>query len=171
MKKLPVFTFILVLGLFGCSSQKKLGKTAPFNVTGPTFQEFAAGKAEGGSGFTLKIPLEGTLSTLVFEGVYFRGHLMKPSVEEENGKSSLVCEFWYEIPAEEKRFVMHADPMEEVGNQPPALLKEKDEFPFELQPDEAVIAYKEQGKRKVSFFKIGGIKEKAPLMYPSRPQN
>ncbi|NER09876.1 hypothetical protein SAMN06265375_101603 [Muriicola jejuensis] len=172
MKKLPLYTIVLILGLFGCSSQKKLVEQAPFTIKNPTCQEFAAGRPEGGSGFTLEIPVDGLPSDIHFEKVYFRGHQMIPHNKVENGSTVLICEYQRNIPPASKDIIMHADPMEEVGNQPPALLKEKgEEFPFELKGDEAVLEYRLEGKRKSRYYKISGIKEKTPRQYPSRPQN
>ncbi len=172
MKKTPLYTFVLILGLYGCSSQKKLVENPPFSVNNPTSQEFTAGREEGGSGYILKIPLDGMSRTILFEQVYFRGRLLEPETEIENGIITLICKFQRTMPDKSRDLIMHADPMEEVGNQPPSLLKENEEdFPFELNSDEAVIEYKEEGKRKSRFFKISGIKEKMPLQYPSRPQN
>lgn len=172
MNKMPLYTFILILGLFGCSSQKKLVEQAPFVVGGPTCQEYAAGRPEGGSGLILRIPLETLPSRIQFGKVYFRGRVLTPQLETENGSSVLICKFEREEAIVQKDIIMHADPMEEVGNQPPVMLKEKEEdFPFELNSDEAVLEYKLEGKRKSRFVKIIGIKEKTPLIYPSRPQN
>jgi hypothetical protein len=172
MKKIALYSSVLLMGLLGCTSQKKLVKDAPFSVVGPSSQEFASGMEQGGTGFTLEIPLEEIPSDIEFLIVYFRGQLLQPEVTEEDGRAALLCNFRRESPKGEGKFVMHSDPMEEVGNQPPAKLKEETEpFPFELKADEAVLEYKEIGKSKSRFYKIGGIKEKAPLLYPSRPQN
>jgi len=41
---------------------------------------------------------------------------------------------------------------------------------FELQSDEAVIAYKKvDGKLK--YTKVEGVKEKAPVLFQSKPRN
>ncbi|QBA65435.1 hypothetical protein [Muriicola soli] len=171
MKKIPFYIVIILFGLFGCSSQKKLTSEAPFTVEGANCQEYAAGREEGGTGFTLKIPLKGELTSIDFQQVYFRGHAMQPELSTIDGESVLVCLYENIKPDGGKGLVMHADPREEVGNQPPAMLGEKEEFPFELNADEAVIGFSEIGKKKLNYYKITGIKEKIPVQYPSRPKN
>ncbi len=172
MKKITLFCSILLLGLFGCTSQKKLVKEAPFTVENPSSQEFASGREEGGTGFILRIPLEEAPEDMEFLAVYFRGHSLQPELVMEEGKTALLCQFMHESPDGNGKFVMHADPMEEVGNQPPARLGGKEgAVPFDLEADEAVLEYREKGKKKSHFFKIGGIKEKLPRQYPSRPKN
>ena len=66
--------------------------------------------------------------------------------------------------------VMHSDPKKEVGNQPPRLRTEEEKtFPFELNADEAVLSYLENGK--VKYVKISGVKDKPARIYPGRPKN
>jgi len=172
MRKIPVLTIVVLFGLFGCSSQKKLVQEAPFTIKDPSCQDYAAGREEGGSGFTLSLPIADNVEDVTFEEIYFRGHIMKPSlVQNENG-SVLVCDHKNENPNVKPDIIMHADPKEEIGNQPPSLLKpDQREFPFELEKDEVVISYREKGKKRMQYFKMKGVKEKLPLVYPSRPKN
>jgi hypothetical protein len=172
MRIIPVYTIVILFGLFGCSSQKKLVQEAPFTIKNPSSQDYAAGKEEGGSGFTLSLPISDNLGDVTFEEIYFRGHIMKPSlVLNENGRV-LECVYRNENLEVKPDMVMHADPKEEIGNQPPSLLKTAEkEFPFELEKDEVVISYREKGKNKMRYFKMVGVKEKLPLIYPSRPKN
>jgi len=172
MKKQAVFTLVIIMGLFGCSSQKKLTKDTPFSVEGPSCQLFSAGREEGGTGFVLKFPLSGDWSNVSFQKIYFRGHLLEPNLLPEEGDTVLVCEYKKATPDGGKGIIMHADPMEEVGNQPPPFIEhEPEEFPFDLSGDEAVIEFLETGKKKPRYVKVAGIKEKLPLQYPSRPKN
>ena len=172
MIKAPVFTFILLFALLGCSSQKKLVDQTPFTVDGPSCQDFAAGREEGGSGFTLNIPITGYEGNVTFGEVYFRGHVLQPTLEQNEKGTTLVCVYKNESPGKMHEIVMHADPTQEIGNQPPSLQKsEPADFPFELGKDEAVISYLENGKKKKFFYKIKEVKEKLPLVYPSRPKN
>lgn len=172
MRKIFVLPIVLLFGLFGCTSQKNLVQEAPFTIKNPSSQDYAAGREEGGSGFTLSLPIADNEGDVTFEEIYFRGHIMKPSlVQNENG-SVLECVHRNENPKVKPDIVMHADPKEEIGNQPPSLLKsDQKEFPFELDKDEVVISYREKGKKRILYFKMKGVKEKLPLVYPSRPKN
>jgi len=175
MKKIIVLGAVILLGLFGCSSQKKIADQSLFVFSNPSCQSFAEGREEGGSGFVLSLPLEtieGNPNDIIFTALYFRGHVLTTQVvENEKGK---VITGEYRSNATEKKpdMIMHADPKEEVGNQPPAPLDlNKKDFPFELKADEAVISYRIFNEKKTYFYKISGIKEKPPLVYPSRPKN
>lgn len=172
MKKIPFYTFIVLFGLFGCSSQKKLSSDAPFTITAASCQDFASGREEGGTGFTLEFPFEGEVSSIDFQKVYFRGHILNPELKTLEGTTVLVCRYEKNKADEGKGMVMHADPREEIGNQPPAMLKDNQEdYPFKLNEGEAVIQYSLIGKKKVNYFKLTGVKEKMPVQYPSQPKN
>jgi hypothetical protein len=173
MKQIPIYTIVILFGLLGCSSQKKLTETAPFVIMDPSVQDFAAGREEGGTGFTLKFPLKEYGDDISFVTVYFRGHQLQPTMEMGENTSVLICEFKRENSAVKPDIIMHSDSREEVGNQPPGPINMiPDEKPaFELKADEAVLGYKEKGKKRIKFFKVSGIKEKAPKVYPSRPKN
>ncbi|NAS10934.1 hypothetical protein [Poritiphilus flavus] len=158
--------FSLVMGLGGCSSQKKLETSTPF-VLGPTIcQDWIGGRAESGSGRVLRIavremPDEG----ISLQNVYFRGHMAKiDMVMEDNGMIALAK---YELKSEKPDMIMHADSTKEVGNQPPKL-KSK-EFPFDLQKDEAVLSYLQDDK--IKYVKISGVVDKPARVYKGRPKN
>jgi len=175
MKKIIVLGAGILLGLFGCSSQKKITDQSFFVFSNPSYQPFAAGREEGGTGFVLSLPLEtieGNEDDIVFIDLYFRGHVLTTHVDEnENGK---IVTGEYRSKATEKKpdMIMHADPKQEAGNQPPAPLNlNKKDFPFELNADEAVISYRIFNEKKTYFYKITVIKEKPPLVYPSQPKN
>ncbi len=172
MRNIPVFTFVILFALFGCSSQKKLVEEAPFTIKDPSCQDYAAGREEGGTGFTLSLPIADNAGDVTFEEVYFRGHIMKPTIVQSDNGYVLECNHKNENTEMKTDMVMHADPKEEIGNQPPAIPKSNQkEFPFELDKDEVVISYREKGEDRTLYFKMKGVKEKLPLVYPSRPKN
>lgn len=169
MRKSIYILSILSLGLFSCSSQKKLQKETPFQLGSASCQHWAGGKEESGTGLILKIPImaieEGDVA---MQNVYFRGKMTKLNLEIQEGKTYAIAKF--EEPSMEKPdIIMHADPKQEVGNRPPKMKDAEIDFPFELADDEAVISYME--KEKLKYAKISGIKEKAPLIYNSKPMN
>ena len=172
MNKIPLLSIVILFGLFGCSSQKKMVQEAPFTITNPSCQDYTAGKEEEGSGFTLSLPIADNEEDITFEEVYFRGHMMKPTLVQNEKGSVLECVYKNENTKVKSDMIMHADPKEEIGNQPPSLLElDQKEFPFELEKDEVVVSYREKGKKRIQYFKIKGVKEKLPLIYPSRPKN
>ena len=64
---------------------------------------------------------------------------------------------------------MHEDPIMEVGNQPHGEIKEKEEYPFNLEQNEAVVSYRHKGK--IRYAKITGVKDKSPVIFPGRENN
>ena len=173
MKKTVIILTSFILGLFGCNSQKKLASEVPFIIDKPSCQQYAAGREEGGSGFVLRIPIAGMATTDVsFKEVFFRGYILSPEMVKEADGMVLLCEFKNPVAAKKTDIIMDADPKQEIGNQPPEMIAKKvKEFPFKLAPDEAVISFIEGSSNKAIYHKIGGIKDKEPLMYPSRPKN
>jgi len=157
---------VILFGMSGCSSQKKLVEQAPFSVEKPTCTPFDGGVEASGSGFILQLPISmQTDEEITFEKVFFRGHILDPEWITEDGKRFLQCRYLRKS-MEKPDIIMHDDPMMEVGNQPPGAIIEKEEFPFELKPEEAVIAYQHKGK--TVYTKISSIKDKSPLIFPGR---
>ncbi|MBT8311206.1 MAG: hypothetical protein KJO94_09055 [Eudoraea sp.] len=159
----------ILLGVSGCSSQKKIGTDAPFSVEKPSCTQFASGREESGHGFILRLPLSfKEYEDISYDAVYFRGHILTPMLLEEAGKQVLYCRY-QRTPKVKPDIIMHDDPMKEVGNQPPAEKVGKKKFPFELQPAEAVIAYRIDDR--IKYVKITGVKDKTPELLPTRPNN
>ncbi len=166
MKYSVVIMVVMLFGMGGCSSQKKLTKKAPFIVEKPSCTAFAEGREASGSGFILRLPV--TIQTndeIAFEKVFFRGHVLDSEWVIEEGKQILLCRYKKKVKVKPD-IIMHDDPMEEVGNQPPAEIIKKEDYPFELKPDEAVITYRHKGKTR--YVKIGDIKDKSPMIFQGR---
>ena len=160
-----------ILTLHGCSSQKKLESSAPFAIEKAICQEWVGGKEESDKGYRLQLPVVLVdADSIQFKDVFFRGAIMEAQVEKDNEGMTLVCNYFREKTVKPD-IIMHSDAKKEVGNQPPKLVSKDDEFPFELQSDEAVISYLEQGSKKVKYIKIAGVVDKPSRIYPSRPQN
>lgn len=138
---------LVFMSLGSCSSQKKLVAEAPFSVNAPSCQTWVGGRPESGSGMMLTLPVEmGSATNLDFSEVYFRGQVTKASFETSKGKTIATCKY-------------------NKSN------TNKTEMPFELKPNEAVIGYTENGSKAVKYIKVTGVKEKLPLVYPSKAQN
>jgi len=163
---------VTIFSLYGCSSQKKFTISPPFSINNPSYQQYAGGREESGTGFILQFPVDLEEGNEVkFLDVFFRGHVLNADLEGEEGETRrIICN--YKNTDEEKKpdIIMHSDPKKEVGNQPPgSISKENEDFPFDLKKDEAVISYKnitgDPQKSKVAYFKISGIKTKPSLIY------
>jgi hypothetical protein len=162
---------LAVFSLYGCSSQKKLTPEPPFSINSPSYQKYVGGREESATGFKLQLPVEVNAGhEIKFLEVFFMGHVLESELEEEGEDRRVVCD--YKDPVENKKpdIIMHSDPKEEVGNQPPASInKLNEDFPFDLNEDEAVLSYQiiggDRQKGKVNYFKITGIKKKPSLIY------
>ncbi len=166
--KHPIFIMLVLLSVMaGCSPQKKLEKNTPFMYSEVTVEPWTAGREESVSGNIVKISLsEMDTEEVEFQNVYFRGRMAAVSMDMD-GRGMMAIATFPDAGAGTD-MVMHSDPNQEVGNQPPKKLKENI-FPFVLEADEAVLSYLENDK--VRYAKIKGIKEVAGRIYPGRPQN
>ena len=150
----------LAFSLSGCSSQKKLVETPPFEMGQAICQSWAGGRPEAGSGINLEIPLlNEDISGMKMQRAFFRGMVADVTLDSNKGKQVVKATFKKQTSGK-MDMVMHADSKEEVGNQPP---KKKEKFPFELGNDQCVVSYMDGDT--IKYFKIEGIKEKKPLIY------
>ncbi len=155
MKK--VILILLIISMGSCSSQKKIETTNQYFNTGIcSIQEWVGGRAESGSSFKLKIALTTQPEGISFEEIFFRKRILPCELKKEGESFSLLGEY-------------NTKALEDA-NKGNDQLQTKDKFPFELQPTEAVIGYKKDGSQ-TKYFKITGIKEKAPLLFSSKPKN
>ena len=157
-----IFTYTIlamVFSLSGCSSQKKLVDTTPFELGQATCQSWEGGRAEAGSGIKLEIPVLNDLNGVTMQQAYFRGMMADLNVDSNDGKQMVKANF-RRGNSEKMDIVMHEDSRKEVGNQPPT---KKEEFPFELTDDQCVISYMDGNT--VKYFKIEGIKEKKAQIF------
>jgi hypothetical protein len=167
MKNLIYIVLSGILGLYGCSSQKKLETSPPFTLGTATSQKWAGGREESGSGEVIKITVkEMTGEEVTLQNIYFKGTMSEVVMEMEGDGMMATAKFHDKKPD----MIMHADSTMEVGNQPPELKSEEQkEFPFDLKETEAVLSYLENDK--VKYVKIIGIVNKPARIYPGRPQN
>ncbi|MBT8182818.1 MAG: hypothetical protein KJO53_14655 [Eudoraea sp.] len=162
---------VTIFSLYGCSSQKKFTTAPPFSIHNPSYQQYAGGREESGTGFILQLPVDLEAGNEIeFIEVFFRGHVLKPELEEQGENVRIVCNHRDSDEDKKPDIIMHSDPKMEVGNQPPGSISKKDkDFPFELKKGEAVISFKnitaDPQKSKITYFKITGIKTKPSLIY------
>ena len=162
---------VTIFSLYGCSSQKKFTTAPPFSINNPSYQQYAGGREESGTGFILQFPVDLEAGNEVeFVEVFFRGHVLKAELEEQGENLRIICNYRDSDEDKKPDIIMHSDPKMEVGNQPPGSISKKNkDFPFELEKDEAVIGYKnitaDPQKSEITYFKISGIKTKPSLIY------
>ncbi len=159
---------ILSIGLTSCSSQKTLQTDFPFEIGMATVQEWMGGKEESGTGHLVSVPVLNITKDVRFQEMFYHGQVVQ--VTTESHAEGLLVKGNFTLSPHKPDIIMHADPKKEVGNQPPSLQESSSkDFPFDLKPQEAVLSY--IVKNRVKYVKISGIKEKAPLIYSTKPKN
>lgn len=171
MKNVSILMILTAFSFYGCSSQKNLNTNPPFSIANPTCQQYAGGLEDSGKGFILELPVsldEGV--EIEFQEVFFRGHVLVPEIKKEGESFMIICNYKHTAKEKKPDIIMHSDPKKEVGNQPPgSISKEKDDFPFSLNKNEAVISYinttGNDNNSKVVYSKVKGIKDKPMRVY------
>jgi hypothetical protein len=154
MKELYILSLILLFGLGGCSSQKKLTEQTDFVVQSAKCYKLLQGREESKPQLMLEVEVNQIPEGAEGDYVFFRGEVKPYTFETVGGRSYLSARFSVNGPSKPD-MVMEGDSQKEGGNQPPSLQPLLKEFPFELAEDEAVFRYK-SGKKYV-YFKVGGI--------------
>ena len=163
--------FLFTIGLMSCSSQKSLEQDPPFTVERPTVQYWTGGREESGRGMNFQARFNPVDPAAVgVDSLYFRGRILGLEVSEtETG--FLLKASHSEMGWKKPDMIMDADSIRQVGNQPPMPLPPIS-FPFELEPDEAVISYYLRAKPGEKYYtKISGVVEEAPRILPGRPRH
>lgn len=127
----------------------------PFEIQDANFQKWAAGIEEGGTGININIHFSNLDSEVIIQNVFFRGHTLVAT--KLIGKPNHYVAY-LKNKSENKGFVMHSDPIKEGEN------TFSNEFPFQLEENEAVISYWYNGER--NFYKIIDLSEKQEIAYP-----
>ncbi len=136
---------IFVLGVFAsCGSNKDLQERAPAQFS-EAYYVYTS------NGIQLNIPVVAIQDERIsLDSVYFHG--MKSALEKNEEQPNIyVANFRMGMGDK----VMHKDPKKEYGNTPPQM---PEESPFEINKDEAVLVFTQNGKTK--FYKLTGIVEK-----------
>lgn len=170
VKKIQNILFLLAVSLLllsfsNCGGAKTDGskmsfeKNPPFQISEAYYQNWVAGIKEGGSGTHVHIDFSELDSTVVLQNIYFRNHIL-----EARGNINQPNHFvGYLDKAAGNDVIMDADPIKEAQNTPPK------NFPFQLQPDQAVLEYWYGGRK--NYFKIPKLTQKQMLAYPEANPN
>jgi hypothetical protein len=159
MKDLYFLSLIVLFGMGGCSSQKKLVENPAFEVVSAQCFKIMPGREESNPQLILTVQVSDLPADVTEAEVLFRGQVEPYVIVLEEGRSSLRAIFSEYGPAKPD-IVMDGDSTKEGGNQPPEIQPLLKEFPFELGKDEAVFRYK-QGN-KYTYFKVSSITDGRP---------
>lgn len=149
MKTIKLF-FLLCLSfsLSNCASvnPKLITKNPPFSIEASSYN-FWVGGLPGISGKRVILKVNAT-KEVVFESIYFQGLVEKIQLKTLNNKEYLLGDFNTSTREENK-------PINTIS---------KEEFPFKLNENEAMLGFIHKGKRK--YFKVLNIKKTETDFYP-----
>jgi hypothetical protein len=170
-QKLGIFSslFVLTLSFSQCASTKKtieITKTIELSKESSSevyYQNWVAGVRGGGSGTNLYIS-KSVVENKELITAYFKG---KEVVFDTLIKGSKMFIARFKGDANQIfDMEMNADAINEYGNK---AVVEKTDFPFNLEPNDAVVSYLENNTLK--YLKLINIPKKESLAYPSAPRN
>lgn len=149
---------LLLIMNIQCASSQRIDKQNPIEIKKAFFQKWIAGVEGGGSGFTLYIEVDAT-SEIQLEYAYFKGKKVKLNYKTNEP----VYVGRYTNSLKKPDLIMSDDPKEEFKNQIPKI---EEKIPFELQGNQCVVSYINNGKSR--FFKLENVTEKELQAYPTR---
>jgi len=150
--KITKVVFVCSLFFFISSCKSSLTqKTIPFTINEKVYFQWADGK-DGTRGTTITVKGYAKSTNLSFSKIYFQNQAFEV-VPEFNGNDFVLSATKTELYKPD--VVVSRDPADEYGNKPPGASKSK--IPFDLENDEAVLAYSVNGQE--SFYKVTGIEK------------
>lgn len=131
----------------------------PFTIKEAYFQKWVAGTKEGGAGTKVHLVFKSIGPEVALKEIYFQNQIQKVQKASNSGYDYF-AEFDSNIRS---NIIMDIDPMKEAQNTP------SQNFPFELQENEAVVSY--LFNDKTNYFKIINLSEKERIAYPQSNPN
>lgn len=147
---------VLSISFAQCASTMKLQENIPDAVGESYYQNWVAGVKGGGSGTNVFIKVKE--ESMVLDSIYFRGQVAKLTTK----------------PADKQLFIGRFASEMNSKNHPEltsdSMDKSNSDFPFDLDNNDCVISYMDNGKAK--YFKIEDLKERPMEALPmSAPPN
>ncbi|CAM1369521.1 conserved exported hypothetical protein [Tenacibaculum sediminilitoris] len=140
---------ILSLSFTQCASVK-MENNPPFKI-GSANYSYITGGVKGSYNSTNLIINFTTKESVNFKNVYFQSRITKAVVEQHGDKQYIAARYKTSSSKAQKDLVLHANSKEEYGN------TSKENFPFELKENEAVISY--SIGEKIHYVKVENIKK------------
>lgn len=138
-------TVLAAILLSSCGSNKELQERSPAQFDQSYFTSTT-------NSLQLFIPVKAIQhNRITLDSVYFRGMKAPLELDSEN-----ISVYTAHFNTGNKDLIMSSDTTEEYANKMPQMPVK---VPFELKPDEAVVVFKENNKKK--YYKITGIKERS----------
>jgi hypothetical protein len=151
MKTLKTFFIICIAFCISSCSSVKLTETAPFKISGATYHSWVGGQP-GVSGVNVIIGIDDDTS-VTFKNIYFQTRKVSVTIETRNKKKYVLGNINTSTRSEET--IIKKETKEKVS---------KNDFPFELGNNEAVLEYDKAGK--TYYYKVSKIKKTETVFYP-----
>ncbi|MEZ4875696.1 MAG: hypothetical protein R2793_09685 [Flavobacteriaceae bacterium] len=132
-----------------------LDQDPPFTVASAFFQNWVAGVQGGGAGTKVSITLESLDERVLIKEIYY-GEGVSETQKDPQNQNKYTANF---LSQNNRDVIMDDSPTKESANTPPL------KSPFNLERNEAVISYLQNGK--MNYFKISNLEEKPVIAYPS----
>jgi hypothetical protein len=161
MKTLKVFYILCIAFCISSCSSIKLTEEAPFKVTGATYHSWVGGQP-GVSGVNVIIGIK-DYDKVTFKTVYFQNRKVNAQSKYVNNKPYLTAY----INTSPRRIAVEQT-ITYTGDGPPPRVRRPrittPKFPFNLEPNEAVIKY--MVEKKTFYYKVSKIKKTKTVFYP-----
>lgn len=151
-----LFGIFMIMSFSNCANSKNIQEKAPVDLEQAYYTTWVGGTKGAGSGLNVYIPVSQTQDLdIQLDSVYFRGKRAELQTRPED--ENLYIGYFRTADNSNKApdLIMSSDPREEYGNQLP---KRMEDFPFELDENEAVISFRKNGKK--SYYKIEVVERK-----------
>lgn len=164
MKNSVVIVGCILCLVIGCSTQYGLRSSAPFKIGKTSCSLLEKGVNED-QDFDLTLELLPPANKeITFNNIFFRNKVLSVDLVKVDGINVLEAEYRQDQELSKSDLIMHADPLKEVGNQPPGKINSKKaKYPFKLKESEAVISYSyitsDSKSSDLYYYKVSGIKE------------
>ncbi|WP_378186009.1 hypothetical protein ACE939_12925 [Aquimarina sp. W85] len=126
-----------------------MDQTSPISLSDAYYQELFQNKEIVSQGYAIIFP-SNEIEAITISHLYFKGK----KIDLQYDLSTKAYIGRYMFPKKED-LVMSADPRKEFGNKLPVIEKK---IPFELQKNEAILAYEKDGA--MHFYKITNLPKK-----------
>ncbi|KJD34139.1 hypothetical protein PK35_05280 [Tamlana nanhaiensis] len=158
-----VILMLITMSFSQCASINTLEKNPSVTLKQVYYETWVAGVKGGGSGVNLFLPIQSNTNKSVLDSVYFQG---KGTKLELINQQLAVGRFKTEANRPKQDIIMSNEPYAEYGQN---RLTYTPKIPFELEENECVISYLENGTKK--YFKVDDVVFKKSRPIPSvKPQ-
>lgn len=157
---------ICTMFLTNCGTSKqgnersKLVSKTPFTITSASFQKWAAGAKEGGTGTNVIIEVANLPQDITFQEVHFDGMISTAQLLTKGDTQQIMGYFKNDMKQD---IIMSDNPLKEAQNTPQL------RSAYALENNQAFLVYTLNGKQE--RFKIEGMEEKPMIAYPSANPN